>query len=518
LSKESDAGGKTGGGFLARDHHKLRFTELGETFFARMILAKCPDPNTTAAVTVQLSLSDLFRHRTEEELATALEGVTFSDAPKVMELTADIFAAIFGADLKAHTTEQPALDYYQNHIASRLEWLKSGDKTDNRPPCIDAFTARKTGKLIIFDITVRPAILRERLGEFIPAELELSAKLLQTLFSTKHRPVDPGPRIDYRKQVELLTNYLDDRQALTGETAFSFLSSQIPFRWALQRLGDLNVTMPGIGTSAVEDKILLPLFLEINGFLDINDLDLESDPLKPDDVVVRYSVRRPATRNIFGASNAGLAAATRSQLNETELALYHRLHRNVREGLVFGGKPNLEMSFGALCASLIRKASYCLEEPTFLGQPARNWLKQHEDDKTLQMEDQFFLPAVYERLRSEFGSRVVKKPERFGGEIDLLFNDTIPIELKVRRGRREPLDAADVDEKFRPSGQAAVYAAVSRLGVVIVLDLPDSDSQVVSLENCATVTERRFPETAEYPTCIVLIVFRCYLRTPSSSK
>jgi len=32
------------------------------------------------------------------------------------------------------------------------------------------------------------------------------------------------------------------------------------------------------------------------------------------------------------------------------------------------------------------------------------------------MEDQFFLPALYERLRNEFGSRVVKKPERFGGD------------------------------------------------------------------------------------------------------
>jgi hypothetical protein len=276
--------------------------------------------------------------------------------------------------------------------------------------------------------------------------------------------------------------------------------------------------MPGIGTSSVEDKILLPLFLEVNGFLDINDLDVESDPLKPQDVVVRYSIRRPATRNIFGADNAGLLTSTRSQLNETELALYHRLHRRVREGLVFGGKPNLEVSFGTLCAWLIRKASYCLEEVSFLGRPARDWLKQHEADRTLQMEDEFFLPAVYERLRSDFGSRVVKKPERFGGEIDVLFDDSIPIELKVRRSRREPLNVADVDETFPPSGQVAAYAAVSRLGFVVVLDLPDDDAQVVSLENLATVIERRFPENAEYPTCIVLIVFRCYARTPSSSR
>jgi hypothetical protein len=237
--------------------------------------------------------------------------------------------------------------------------------------------------------------------------------------------------------------------------------------------------------------------------------------LKPNDVVVRYSVRRPATRNIFGANNAGLLAATRSQLNETELALYHRLHASVREGLVFGGKPKLELSFGTLSAWLIRKVSYCLEEPTFLAQPARRWLKQHADDKPLQMENQFFLPAIYEGMRSDFSSRVIKKPERFGGEIDILFDDTIPIELEVRRGLREPLDVADVDEKFRPGGQAAAYAAVSRLGFVIVLDLPATETQVVSLENLSTVIERRFPETAEYPTSIVVIVFRCYEPTPS---
>lgn len=64
--------------------------------------------------------------------------------------------------------------------------------------------------------------------------------------------------------------------------------------------------------------------------------------------------------------------------------------------------------------------------PTFLGIPAREWLKQHENDLRVEMEDQFFLPALYERLRNEFGSRVVKKPERFGGETDILFDDTAP--------------------------------------------------------------------------------------------
>lgn len=148
----------------------------------------------------------------------------------------------------------------------------------------------------------------------------------------------------------------------------------------------------------------------------------------------------------------------------------------------------------------------------------REWLKQHENDRRVQMEDQFFLPAVYERLRAEFGSRVIKKPERFGGEIDIMFDDTIPIELKVRRGQREPLDTAEVDAAFPATGQAAAYAAISRLGFVIVLDLPDGGAPIANLEACAKVVERRFPKDSAYPTSIVLIVFRGHQGKPSEAR
>jgi hypothetical protein len=508
------------GGFLGRQHHKLRFTELSETFLGRVILLKCPDPNETQPITVPLSLCDFFRRDKPEELIAKLEGVDLSEAPKVMESGADMLSAMFGGGITARETTEPALDYYQGHIASRLGWLKSGDPGDNKLPCIEGFTPRADSRLITYDIVVRPALLRERLGEYIPANLELVGNLLKMLDMAKHRPADPGPRIDYQKQVEFLVEHLNNRQAVTGETAFTLLSNQMPFRWALQEYVDaLGVTtMPQIGTSEVQDKIMLPLYLEVNGFLDIVGLDLESDPLEHHDVVVRYSIRRPAALNVFGASHAGLESAIRSNLNETELALYHRLHDAVRRGLVFGGKPKLESSFGSVCSWLIRKASYCLQEPTFLARPGRDWLKQHASDNKTQMEDEFFLPAIYERLRSDFGSSAVKKPERFGGEIDILFDDTIPVELKVRRGYKKPFDVSDLDESFKPGGQAAHYAAICRVGIVAVLDLPSDDAQVVSLENSATVIERRIPEDAPYPTCIVVIVFRCYDTKPSASR
>jgi hypothetical protein len=506
-------------GFLARQHNKLRFDELSESFFARVLLLKCSDPTSKEIETVHLSLRDLFRALKPGELETKLTGLTFTLSSKMTEMVADFVSTLTGSGLHPHAENFSAFDYYENHIGSRLKWLKAGDQKNDKQPCIEDFEAQRDGSLVVFHVRLRPAVLVERLSHDIETDFELNARLLRKIEKAQYRPSEPGPRVDYRKQVGFLTEYLEGRQKTTGETEFSFLSTDIPFRWLLLEvpIGG-GFTMPGTGTTTAGDRVLLPLFLEINGFLDIVGLDIESDPLKPTDVVVRYAVHKPAVRNIFGASNEGLDAAARARLTETELALYARLHRTLRENLVLGGRPKLEMSFGACCSWFLRKAAYCLEEPTFLGNPAREWLKRHKDKRRLQMEDEFFLPAIYERLRNDFGSRVVKKPKRFGGEIDILFDDTIPIELKVRRGRRKPLSAADVDEAFPPSGQAAAYAAISRVGFLIVLDLPERAAVVTSLEASAKVITRRFPKDSAYPTCIVLIVFRCYQAKPSAMR
>jgi hypothetical protein len=507
------------GGFLGRQHHRLRFNELPETLFARIIATKCPDLSSKDAVRIRLSLQDLFRKLSASEIEGKLANVSFTYSEKNTELFTDFLNAILGADLEPHRETAAALDFYHSHVESRLKWLSSGEEKDGKLPCIEGFTKRTEGNLIIFDISVRPSVLVERLATHIAIDFELNAKLLRDIMRAQKRPIDPGARIDYRKQVELLTAFLDERQKLTSEIEFTILSSQIPFRWALQVLASgPPVAAPGIGTTTAVDKVMLPLLLELNGHLDILDINIESDPLEPHNVILQYSLRRPAVRNIFSATTDGLEPASRSLLNETELVLYCRLHRRLQECLVFGGRSKLEVSFGQSCSWLIRKAAYCLEEPSFLSNPARDWLKQQNADSTIQMEDRFFLPAIYERLRSDFGSKVVKKPERFGGEIDILFDDTIPIELKVRRGRKGPLNLAEIDDAFPPAGQAAAYASVSRVGIVAILDLPDTDAPLGNLESCATVVEKRFPEDSPYPTCIVVISFRCHHFKPSAAR
>jgi hypothetical protein len=314
---------------------------------------------------------------------------------------------------------------------------------------------------------------------------------------------------------------LDRRTSYTGERTFVITSDRLPFRWALMTWvapGSSLFTMPTPGSSDVEDKILLPIFLEANGLLDILDIRLENDPTRYNEIVVRYAVGRPASRNVFAVWHQGMDPALRTTLNESELEVFNRVHTTLSENLVFGGKLRLERSFAEIAHWLLQKVSYCLEEPSFLKEPAQQWIEQNACRERVEMEDGFFLPFVYERLRTHFGSRVVKKPERFGGEIDIILDDIIPIELKVRRGRVSSLAEQEIDEKFRPGGQAAAYAAISRLGLVLVLDLPEGKPRTINLDSSVRVLARRFPDTADFPTCIVVFIFHCHHPRPSTAR
>ena len=116
-----------------------------------------------------------------------------------------MLSAPTGADLRPKGTTTSTLDFYQEHIPSRLRILKRGAAIDGKQPCIEEFSTRTDGTLTAFEITVGPAVLRHWLGQHIPGDLELPAKLMKKILGAMGRPAEPGPRIDYRKQVELLT-------------------------------------------------------------------------------------------------------------------------------------------------------------------------------------------------------------------------------------------------------------------------------------------------------------------------
>jgi len=173
------------------------------------------------------------------------------------------------------------------------------------------------------------------------------------------------------------------------------------------------------------------------------------------------------------------------------------------------------MSFAAIMAWTLRKVAYCLEERSFLTTPAESWLQAHDSEPLKRMEDLFFLPFIHERLNDAFGTqRTRKKPEMYGGEIDLLF-DQIPIEVKVRRGARKALSEL-IDASFRPASQASAYASSTRLGLVFVLDMPEAQPALTNLDSCLEVVVRDVG--TGFPTCVVVAIFHGQHPTPSKLK
>jgi hypothetical protein len=110
---------------------------------------------------------------------------------------------------------------------------------------------------------------------------------------------------------------------------------------------------------------------------------------------------------------------------------------------------------------------------------------------------------------------VSKKPERFGGNVDILFGE-VPVELKVRKGQKKALVDTLIDEKYKPTGQAASYAALTGLGCVLVLDVPTESPSVTNLTACVKVVTRRFSE-AQQPTSVVVFIFQCDTPRPSDA-
>lgn len=126
-----------------------------------------------------------------------------------------------------------------------------------------------------------------------------------------------------------------------------------------------------------------------------------------------------------------------------------------------------------------------------------------------------FLPFLHEKLSNTFGSqRVLKKPEKFKGEIDLLFDNCLPIELKVWRKEHKDLEST-VDEKFPHIGQAVTYASIDRVGFLVILDISSPEKGIKNIENCWRVLTKEFDINKQHPTKIISLIFDCNHTRPS---
>jgi hypothetical protein len=497
-------------GFLGRRHFKIRFSDVSEFFLSRCLLLKAPDPHSDAEIEIEFSLLDLFpKFQNETALADHLSGKFLELSERITELMSDVVNAVSGFQIEPKVRQEPAVEFLNGHLERRLHFLAHGDDTFQKQ-CIEQFSRDTSGPLYRFRVRFVPKKLAAVSSENLRDFLDIARTMLRKIAQQTDKAF---LRIDYRKQLDTLVNFLDRRREHTGETEFSFETKDVGFRHAVLATDDM-LTLPSPGTTGASERILLPLFLEINGDLDILSIGLSSDPLDVNDVTIRHTIARPSIANAFGVTAQGLTPDLRRGLNEHELKVYDRVYRRLAKRFIFAGKPSLESSFGELFCWLIRKVSYCLEEPSFLKQPAVAWLAEHRNDKYRKFEDDFFLPVIYERLREHFGTRVMKKPEQFRGEVDVLFDTSIPIELKARESGGSAEDA--VNAKYPGEGQAAAYAANSRLGIVLLLDVVEEGKKITNLEHCVAVTEREFDGGQNLPTCIVVLIFHCHHPRPSS--
>ena len=500
--------------------YKLAFEELGETFFGGLLLTKLSTIDQPDPVTLSFGLSDIF-------IGSALEGLTAESTISAHKISrpgrdiATMFSLLLGSLIEGELPDidareaQPLGAFFGDKLNTVLGYLRDGDSIDLQP-AIESFEQESVDELGA--PVYRIVLIRQKFLDSLKDNIANRVRFQETahqLMSSHANLSQPAVAVD--KQLDFLRTYLNRRRDATGETAFSFQLKDVNFRRIVQTFEGVggHGIMPTPLSSNASMKALLPFILAAKGELDVDRVKVITPAQQIDEIDIQFSIRRPAIRNVLGATYCALAPEKRQLMSEAEINIYEDVVRQLQANLCFAGKPKLEREFAQLASWAVKQVAYCLEEPSFLKAPAIKWLKEHDDKGYQRMEDDFFLPFLYERLRERFGPLVSKKPERFGGNVDILFGE-IPVELKARRGQTRALIDTVIDEKYKPTGQAAAYAALTGLGCVFVMDVPTNSPSVTNLTACVKVVTRHFPE-AKQPTSVVVFIFQCDTPRPSDA-
>ncbi|MBD8239974.1 hypothetical protein SOM46_12600 [Pseudomonas fluorescens] len=494
---------------------KLTFDDIGENFLSAVILSKLEMDSDQETKEIEVELSDIFyldinppQHE-KYEISVPSKSAIASDIE-------NLFHMMLGMEKPVEKFNTVSYeDHFGSWFTRTLGYLKNGDSSGTKP-VIDSFEKigiDHTGTPK-FKVSITKAKFIKNFKDNILSQVyfgeESYSKLIKSIaFSI--------PAISASKQLGYLRTFLEKRSELTGETKFSFLLSQFNFRKAMMQL-DLpsgSAMMPSPLTSGSGTKAALPLLLAVQGELDIQQIRIQSSANNLQDIDIQFSIHKPAVNNIFGANYCSLPHETRERMSTVEIVNYEKILKVLQQNYCFHGNPQLEKDFIQFSTWALKQVSHCIEEPSYLKSKAIAWIRDNEEKGYKNMEDDFFLPFLYEKLRDRFDDKVQKKPERFGGNVDILFGQ-VPIELKVRKNHKGALIDKIVDESYKPASQAAAYAAITRLGCVLVLDVPTSEPKVTNITACIKIVTKKFEE-ADLPTSIVVFIFQCNTPKPSSA-
>lgn len=502
---------------MAIKYDRFQVTDINPIILVRKLIAKAYQNNMDKEQSVELSLVDFYQvYMDIKLLEKELIDVEFDVFDTLNEELSSVMSALSKTEICPKTSIVSATQYYNNFLEKKLEFLKKGKgylpigKKDIGVPIINDYKAKKGNGLKIYNVTFKLEKLIDAVKKFIKDYKYLRDKMHQLWEAA----VDHNaPSIE--KQGQLFIEQVKIAQGYLGINKVNIGLKDWGMRMTVSISDDGSLFQHPFNMD-YRGKAILPLYLEAHGIIDINDLSLTNKPLDYADANLQYNVSHPCVKNIFDSDNTAIPLNQRKSLTETQIVIIEKIFEELNDALIFAGKPNVKNSFSDLVIWFIKKLTFCLEEESFLRNSAVEYLEKNKDKQYVKMEDGFFLPFVYEKIANYFcGNRVLKKPEKFKGEIDLFFDNCLPIELKVWKGKRTDLESI-VDEKFPNLGQAASYASIDRIGFLVILDVSSLEKGIRNIENCWRILTKEFDINKQLPTKIITLIFDCNHSQPST--
>ncbi|MCK5606180.1 hypothetical protein KAR91_30050 [Candidatus Pacearchaeota archaeon] len=497
-------------------YDRFQVLDIDPIILVRKLIVKSDQNNMNKEQSVQLSMIDFYQvYMDIKLLEKQLIDVEFEIFDTLAEETSSVLSVLSVTEISPKTSTVSATQYYNNFLKHKLNFLKKGmgylsvGSNDIGDPIINDYQETKKTGLKVFNVTFKLDKLIGGLKKFIKDYKYLQDKMHQLLES---RIDSNAPSIS--KQGQLFIKQVKIAQEHLGINKVNMGMRDWGMRMTAFDLDDGNLCLHPFNMD-YRGKAILPFYLEAHGLIDIHDISLVNKLLDYSNADLQYTVSRPCVINIFDSDNTPIPMGQKKVLSETQIVIIEKIFEDLNEALIFAGKPKLKEYFGDLLIWFIKKISYCLEEESFLRDSAVEYLKRNEGIEYVKMEDDFFLPFLFEKLSNTFGSqRVIKKPEKFKGEIDILFDNILPIELKVWKEEHKGLEST-VDEKFPHLGQATTYASIDRVGFLVILDISSPKSGIKNIENCWRILTKEFDINKQLPTKIVTLFFNCNHTAPS---
>jgi hypothetical protein len=497
-------------------YDRFQIFDIDPIILVRKLVVKSDQNNMGKEQSVQLSMIDFYQaYMNINILETQLIDTEFEVFDSLTEQASSLYSASSGREISPKTSTVSATQYYNNFLERKLNFLKKGmhylsvgSKDIGDPIIIDYQETKQTG-LKTFNVSFKLNELICGLKKFIKDYNYLHNKMRRLWESG----IDSNaPSINKQGQlfinkVKIVQEHLGVNKVNMGMKDWGMRMTKFTSDNEDLCLHPLNMDYGG--------KAILPLYLEANGIIDIHDISLVNPLLDHSNANLQYTVNRPCVINIFESENTPIPMVERKNITETQIVIIEKIYEDLNEALIFAGKPELKKYFGDIIIWFIKKLAYCLEEESFLRDSAVKYLMENKGNKYVKMEDDFFLPFILEKMSDTFGSqRVIKKPKKFKGEIDILFDNSIPIELKVWKKEHQCFEST-VDEKFPHIGQAATYASNTRVGFLIILDISSPMTGIKNIENCWRILTKEFDINKQLSTKIITLFFNCNHIAPS---